>query len=71
MVNYHFTSRAGLIDAVVRDIREVFVDQLRELPGYDRMSGLEAAMAKLDTYFPLPGEAGNASGPVSLLGNRS
>ncbi|MGP4002402.1 TetR/AcrR family transcriptional regulator [Streptomyces sp. 8N706] len=51
MVNYHFTSKAGLVEAVVTDIREVFVDRLRALPGYDRMSGLEAVLAKLDQFF--------------------
>ncbi|WP_265565581.1 TetR/AcrR family transcriptional regulator [Streptomyces hygroscopicus] len=67
MVNYHFASKAGLIDAVVRDIREVFVDQLRALPGYDRMSGLEAVMAKLDQYFARLAEPGPGVRARALL----
>ncbi|MET7932807.1 TetR/AcrR family transcriptional regulator [Streptomyces sp. NPDC005322] len=60
MVNYHFTSKAGLVEAVVTDIREGFIDRLRALPGYDRMSGLEAVLAKVDQFFvrlaePAPG----------------
>jgi AcrR family transcriptional regulator len=60
MVNYHFSSKAGLVEAVVTDIREVFVDRLRSLPGYGEMSGLEAVLAKFDQFFarlaePAPG----------------
>lgn len=51
MVNYHFTSKAGLVEAVVADIRETFIDVLQALPGYARMSGLEAVLAKLDQFF--------------------
>ncbi|MBZ9645285.1 TetR/AcrR family transcriptional regulator, partial [Streptomyces sp. PSKA30] len=48
MVNYHFASKAGLVEAVVADIRETFIDRLREQPGYARTSGLEAVLAQLD-----------------------
>ncbi|GAA2614255.1 TetR/AcrR family transcriptional regulator [Streptomyces violaceus] len=51
MVNYHFTSKAGLVEAVVADIRETFIDVLRARPGYARMSGLEAVLAKVDQFF--------------------
>ncbi|WP_424851729.1 TetR/AcrR family transcriptional regulator [Streptomyces sp. SAI-170] len=51
MVNYHFMSKAGLVEAVVADIREMFIDRLREQPGYVRMSGLDAVLAKLDQFF--------------------
>src|SRR4051794_39155865 len=34
MVNYHFTSKAGLVEAVVADIRETFIDVLRAKRGY-------------------------------------
>ncbi|MGP3923001.1 TetR/AcrR family transcriptional regulator [Streptomyces sp. 8N616] len=51
LVNYHFTSKAGLVEAVVTDIREVFVDQLRALPGYGTMSGLETVVARVDQFF--------------------
>ncbi|UXY25394.1 TetR/AcrR family transcriptional regulator [Streptomyces sp. HUAS TT20] len=51
MVNYHFTSKAGLVEAVVADIRESFIDLLRARLGYARMSGLEVVLAKLDQLF--------------------
>ncbi|MFF0001080.1 TetR/AcrR family transcriptional regulator [Streptomyces avermitilis] len=51
MVNYHFMSKAGLVEAVVADIRETFIDLLRSQPGYARMNGLESVLAKLDQLF--------------------
>lgn len=51
MVNYRFTSQAGLVEAVVADVRETFIDVLRARPGYARMSGLDAVLARLDRVF--------------------
>ncbi|MFJ5779495.1 hypothetical protein [Streptomyces sp. NPDC093094] len=58
MVNYHFVSKAGLVEAVVADIRETFLDRLREQPGYAGMSGLDAVLAKRDQLFARPAEPG-------------
>ncbi|MFB6676424.1 TetR/AcrR family transcriptional regulator [Streptomyces sp. NPDC056390] len=51
LVNYHFASKAGLIEAVAADIREGLVEQVRAVPGYADMSGLEAVLATMDRYF--------------------
>ncbi|MFI5689559.1 TetR/AcrR family transcriptional regulator [Streptomyces sp. NPDC051636] len=67
MVNYHFESKAGLVEAVINDIREVFVDRLRALPGYHRMTGLEAVLAKLEQYFSRLAEPGPSVRARALL----
>lgn len=67
MVNYHFASKAGLVGAVVADIRETFVDRLREQPGYARMSGLQAVLAKLDQLFAGLAEPGPGVRARALL----
>ncbi|MFF4354939.1 TetR/AcrR family transcriptional regulator [Streptomyces sp. NPDC001530] len=67
MVNYHFESKAGLVEAVINDIREVFVDRLRALPGYHRMTGLEAVLAKLGQYLSSLAEPGPSVRARALL----
>ncbi|GGO91907.1 TetR family transcriptional regulator [Wenjunlia tyrosinilytica] len=67
MVNYHFSSKAGLVEAVVHDIREVFLDRLRALPGYEHMTGFEAVLAKLEQYFSALAEPGPGVRARALL----
>ncbi|MFF3244210.1 TetR/AcrR family transcriptional regulator [Streptomyces sp. NPDC002870] len=67
MVNYHFTSKAGLVEAIVHDIRDVFVDRLQAMPGYQRMTGLEAVLAKLGQYFSSLAEPGPGVRARALL----